>query len=213
MKITKFEHACLVVEERGKRLIIDPSGMTRDMGGVENVVAVVFTHVHFDHFAGEQVASIVARNPGAQFFGTDEVSAASPNVQITAVHTGNVINVEPFSLQFFGEKHALVTGSKPDNQNVGVLVNGKLYYPGDSFETPGGAHPEVLALPVSGPWLKIGESINFLRAVHPTRSCFPTHDALYSEAGQKIAENWLPDVCAELGVELKIVRPGESFEA
>ncbi len=212
MKITKYEHACLVVEEQGKRLIIDPSRMTRTMGDIDDVVAVVFTHVHFDHFAVEQVADIVAHNPNAQFFGTDEVAAATPNAVVTAVHAGNVITAGPFSLEFFGEKHALVSGSKPDNQNVGVLVNGTLYYPGDSFETPGGKRPKVLALPVSGPWLKIGESIDFLRAVRPTRYCVPTHDALYSEAGQKVAEAWLPDVCAELGVELKVLRPGESLE-
>lgn len=214
MNITKYEHACLSIEEQGVRVIIDPGKFTRDLGDVQHVAAIVFTHVHFDHFDAERLRSILAANPNAQVFGTDEVaSEAASLTKVTPVHDGDTLEAGPFHLQFFGSKHALVTATKPITQNVGVLVNDKLYYPGDSFDTPGDIHPEILALPVSGPWLKIGESIEFLKAVRPTTACFPTHDALLSDIGQSVAENWLPEVCAELGVTLQTLRPGQSLEA
>jgi len=212
MKITKYEHACLVIEERGKRLVIDPGELTRDMGSVTDVVATVCTHAHFDHCNAQQLAAIHAHNPQAQFLGPQEVAAAVPAIPITIVHPGNTLAIGPFQLQFFGEKHTPVIDNKPDSQNVGVLVNGIFYYPGDSFDTPNGIQPEVLALPVSGPWLKLGEAIDFLRVVQPTKFYFSTHDALYSDIGMRVAEGWLTETSTTLKVAHKVLRPGESIE-
>jgi L-ascorbate metabolism protein UlaG (beta-lactamase superfamily) len=35
MKLTKFQHACIVLEERGKKLIIDPGDSTPGFGNLE----------------------------------------------------------------------------------------------------------------------------------------------------------------------------------
>ena len=50
MKLTKYEHACFTIEAEGKLVVVDPGAFTTDLGTPENVVAIVVTHEHPDHF-------------------------------------------------------------------------------------------------------------------------------------------------------------------
>lgn len=211
MKITKFEHACIVLEEQGQSLVIDPGNYTRELGDLQNVAAVVFTHVHGDHYGANNLATILKANPNAKVFGTHEVAAAAPNTM--AVDAGQSVEAGPFKLAFFGGRHALIFRDAPDNENVGVLVNDRFYYPGDSFDTPNGAPVEILAVPVSGPWMKTGEALEFVEAIKPSKLCLPTHDLMLSELGMKMFEERMSQVCAESGAAFKVLRPGESIEA
>ena len=65
-------------------------------------------------------------------------------------------------------------------ENTGYFVDGKLFFPGDSFTNPNRA-VDILALPVAGPWMKISEAINYAVALKP-RVAFPVHDAIISTA-------------------------------
>jgi hypothetical protein len=71
---------------------------------------------------------------------------------------------------------------------VGYLVDDALYYPGDSFVVPGVA-VETLLAPASAPWLKIAETIAFVREVQPVR-VHPTHDAVLSDVGRAMVDAW-----------------------
>jgi len=83
MKITKYEHACMVAEEAGKKLVIDPGEFTPDFGDATDVAAVVITHVHGDHFSKEHLQTIIDKNPDVQLFTTAEVAEALPDAKIT----------------------------------------------------------------------------------------------------------------------------------
>jgi hypothetical protein len=65
--------------------------------------------------------------------------------------------------------------------NVGYLVAGRLFHPGDAFTLPGQA-VEVLAVPAAAPFLKLAESIDYLREVGP-RVAVPIHEKVLSEVG------------------------------
>jgi hypothetical protein len=84
----------------------------------------------------------------------------------------------------------------PDIQNVpnlGYLINESLYHPGDSFDVPEGAQVQTLFVPVSAPWLKTAESIEFVRAVAPGRA-FALHDSLDSPNGKAVVDGLLTDL-------------------
>src|SRR6266568_156058 len=209
MNITKYEHACLVVEEQSKKLIIDPGTFTASLPNMRGVVAVVLTHVHADHFDVEKLRAIVQQNPNVRIFGTAEVAKEAGEWPVTAVTGGTAETVAPFSLAFYGEQHAEIHPTMPRPQNVGVLVNDTLYYPGDSFTVPG-VPVKVLATPTSAPWLKAGEIIDFLRAVKPTQA-FSTHDALLSDIGHGMLNNYVRNTCGEFGATFTYLRSGESL--
>lgn len=211
MRITKHQHACVALEEAGQKIIIDPGVFTKDLDNLEHVAAVIITHVHADHFDPVRVAEIAQINPGVSIYSTEEVAVQLAVPQVTAVKHGDVVELGKFTLSFFGEQHALIHDSIPQNQNIGVMINGTFYYPGDSFTKPDSREVSVLALPVSAPWLKIAESIDFLKAIKPGR-CFPTHNAILSEEGQGIIDRLISDACREIGTTYLPLKPGESID-
>jgi len=212
MKLTKYMHACIVLEEQGQRLVIDPGEWAADVNSLSNVAAIVITHNHFDHFNLKNVRAILQANPTAHIFTTAETAneLGGQATNITPVTEGSTAQAGLFSLQFFGQMHALVTQDKPVTQNVGILVNGNLYYPGDSFTLPNKA-VKTLALPVSGPWLKTSESLDFMVAVKP-QLAFPTHDALLSEAGISVYEGLYKMLAQANNITFEQLRPGQSIE-
>ena len=210
MKLTKFEHSCLIIEVSGSRLIIDPGVFTMPLGDIGDVVAVVITHEHGDHWTPDQLQRIIDRNPDVKIYGPAGVVAAAKDFTVEKVAGGDVIEIEPFNLKFFGEKHAVIHESIPTIDNVGVLVNDELYYPGDSFTLPGVA-VGTLAAPAGAPWLKIGEAMDFVLAVKPKRA-LPVHEMVLSVAGKGMTNDRLSWATTKGGGEFFVLEPGEELD-
>lgn len=182
MRVTKFEHAALRIDLEGRSLLIDPGSFTLPLENLGTVVAVVLTHEHPDHWTGEHLDRIRKAVPDVPIYGPEGVAKAAPGYDVVVVAPGDTVEVEPFTLRFFGGTHAVIHESMPTIDNVGVLVNGDFYYPGDSYTVPKGVDVALLAAPVGAPWLKIGEAMDFVLAVKPRRA-FGTHDMTLSVAG------------------------------
>ncbi|HSW99702.1 MAG TPA: MBL fold metallo-hydrolase [Patescibacteria group bacterium] len=212
MKLTKYEHACVVLEEQGKKIVIDPGAFTQSFGELTNIVAVVVTHKHPDHFEPRHLDAIIAANPAVRIFAPSDVTDQFPDKPTTAVTGGDTADIAPFNLRFFGERHAEI---HPDHftmpENIGVMINDRVYNPGDSFVIPNVPVTTLLA-PVSAPWLKIGETIDFVEHIKPNL-CIATHTALLSEVAITLTEqNWLGAVCKEDGIIYKHLNPGDSID-
>jgi L-ascorbate metabolism protein UlaG (beta-lactamase superfamily) len=208
MLVTKLEHACLVVEEAGARLVIDPGAFTRPVEATD-VVAVVVTHEHPDHGTAEQVAAILDRNPGIPVFGPAGVAAALAEVvAVDVVTEGEARTVGPFALTFHGTRHQLIHSSVPVVDNTGVFVNGLLFHPGDAYIDPG-VPVEVFATPVGAPWLKIGELMDHLAAVVPRR-VVPIHETTLSDIGLAGHTDRVRQVVEPAG-DVVVLAPGESL--
>ncbi len=211
MKITKYEHACLVLEEQGKKLIIDPGVFSISLpDDTDNVVAMVITHVHPDHFDPEAVNNIAVKNQGLQIYSTEEVAQELSALKVNIVTGGQEASLEPFKLQFYGGIHAEIHNSYPRNQNVGIQVNDRFYYPGDSFDKPAG-QIKVLALPVYAPWMKLSEAMDFLADIKPV-TAIPTHNYFLSDAGETLVENILGGVAEKINSQIHSLLPGDSIE-
>ncbi len=210
MRITKYEHACFVASIGDKKLVVDPGSFTVPLPESTNVVAVVVTHEHGDHWTAEHLHRILENSPDVKFFGPAGVAAAATDFDFTVVHDGQKVEIEPFTLQFFGEKHAEIHSSFPIVDNVGVLINDEVYYPGDSF-TQGPPGVDLLAVPASAPWLKIGEVMDYVLAAKPKRS-FPTHEMINSVIGNGMANARIQATTEQGGGEFFPLAPGESVE-
>ena len=190
MQLTKFEHACFMVEQDGKSIIVDPGVWTTDIATPENVAAIVVTHEHPDHFDVTALGAIIAHNPEAVIFAHHDITQQlGDTLPHTSVAAGQTIEAAPFTLEFFGGDHATIHDSIPVVSNLGVLINNSVYYPGDSFATPN-KPVTMLGLPVAAPWLKISEVINFATSVKAS-SVFPTHDAILSLNGKALVDRMI----------------------
>lgn len=210
MKLTKFEHAAMVLEKAGATLIIDPGSFTTLLTDVTGVVAIVITHEHADHWTADQIARIQERNPDARILGPAGVAAAAPDLGVEVVAAGDVVTIDPFTLEFFGEKHAVIHESIPVIDNVGVMVDDEFYYGGDSYTVPG-KPVGTLAAPIGAPWLKIGEAMDYVLAVKPRRA-FPVHDATLSKIGKGMTQARIEWATQQGGGEFFVLEPGESLD-
>ena len=207
MKLTKYEHACFTIEKDGKLLVVDPGVWTTDLGSPENVVAIVVTHEHPDHFDPAALGALLAHNPDATIYAHESITRQLGNtLPHQAVKSGERITVDSFSLEFFGGDHAVIHESYPIVANLGLMINDSVYYPGDSFVVPN-KPVAVLALPVGAPWLKISEVMDFAADVKATL-VFPTHDAVLSTAGKSLPDRMIPALVENNGgIYKRLVEP------
>ncbi|MDT0186348.1 MBL fold metallo-hydrolase [Microbacterium sp. ARD31] len=211
MRVTKYEHATLTVHDAGKTLVIDPGSFTAPLGELEQVVGVVITHEHPDHWTPEHLTRILRTFPDAVVYGPAGVVAAASDFDVVEVAPGDTREVGPFRLTFFGGRHALIHESIPVVDNVGVLVNDAFYYPGDSYTVPGGVEVKLLAAPVGAPWLKIGDAMDFVLKVAP-RQAFGTHDMTLSVAGRQMGRARLAWAVEQDGGEFLELEVGEAAD-
>ena len=215
MKLTKLEHAALIIELAGKKLYIDPGSFTTALSRTAGTVAVVITHEHADHWTPEQLGRIVDMNADLRIFAPAGVAlaiaAVNADLVVTTVQAGDTALVEPFRLRFFGATHAVIHESIPVIDNVGVLVNDELYYAGDAFTIPEGVEVGTLAVPAAAPWMKISEAMDYVLAVQPKRS-FSTHEMLLSRAGKDLSNARIQSVTEQGGGEFFRLEPGDSID-
>jgi hypothetical protein len=109
----------------------------------------------------------------------------------------------------YGGWHAMIHPDIPRVVNLGFLVNDSVYHPGDSFDVPQGAAVETLFVPISAPWLKLAESVDFVRAVAP-RHAYALHDAVLSDAGGALTDGVMSRL---VQCDYQRLAPGTSVDA
>lgn len=206
MRLTKFGHACVRLEKDGRVLVIDPGAFSEE-SALDGADAVLITHEHFDHFQPDRLAALPAN---AEIYTCGAVAAQLTDIPATvhAVRHGDGFETAGFRVEVVGEWHAPNHPDVPVVQNVGFLIQDELFYPGDAF-TPPGREIGTLLVPTSAPWLKLSEVITYLRDIRPPRA-YSTHDALYSEAGRQVMDNWLAMEADHQKADIRRLAVGES---
>jgi len=130
-----------ILEIQGKILILDMGFRMpeEDMPGIDfivpnisclkgkekSIVGVVFTHGHYDHIGAFPYLIEKLWHPGLQIFASPLTKGImlkrqdefpnQPPIKITEVRNGSVINLGPFSIEFFRQNHNI-----PDN--LGLFI-------------------------------------------------------------------------------------------
>ncbi len=191
MRFTKLGHACVRLEKDGAVLVIDPGAFSGD-GALAGANAVLITHEHFDHVVPDQLRAAMAADPGLEVWTNAQLAGqfADPGSQVHSVAHGDTCTTAGFSVHVYGSDHAVIHQDIPIVANTGFLVDGEIFHPGDALTVPE-ERVRTLLLPVSAPWLKLSEMIDYGRVVAPERA-YAIHDALLSDIGLSLLDNWLP---------------------
>ena len=216
MQLTFHGHACvsLTLPDGGSTLVIDPGTFSDTAAALTGAVAVLITHDHFDHVDVSAVAEFLTSNPGVSVWSSGPAAAAlrdggAPSNQVQEVAAGQVLDIAGAHVTVGGGDHAVIHPEVPRAVNVTYLVEvdgQSLYHPGDSYDAPARLPDDgldVLLVPVSGPWMRLAEAIDFARSV-PAGAVVPIHDALLSEIGHTLTGRWLDT--ARLGGEYTYAR-------
>ncbi|MDP3890446.1 MBL fold metallo-hydrolase [Nocardioides sp.] len=201
MRLTKFGHACVRVEHDGRVLVVDPGGWTQPEA-VDGVDAVLITHEHPDHFLPDHL-----RRTDAPIHTIDAVAQRIREDAPDLVDRVRVVAPEErfeagLPVRAVGELHAVIHPEMPRFFNSGYVITAGdtvVYHPGDAL-TPPGEDVDVLCVPVSAPWLKVSDAIDFARDVRAPRSV-AIHDRVYSEAGLGIVDGHLTRFLEREGLE------------
>lgn len=178
MRIQKFIHSCLLVSDGDARVLIDPGTFSRGFEELRGLTAVLVTHQHPDHVDVDRLETLLAANPDAKLFADVESTTqlAGRGLAATATEAGQELDLGGISARVIGSRHAVIHPDVPIVANVGYLLGGRLFHPGDALTVPD-EPVELLALPAVAPWMKVAEAIDYLRAVAP-RVALPIHEAV-----------------------------------
>jgi L-ascorbate metabolism protein UlaG (beta-lactamase superfamily) len=197
VKVTKFTHSCVRIETGDAVVVIDP-GMWSEPAALERCDAVLVTHEHSDHIDVRHLA-------GRELPVYAPAGAALADLDFIAVSPGQTFTAAGIPVRAVGGSHAPVYGDTPPCPNVGYILCDELYHPGDALHVPEEAVGTLL-VPMQASWLKLAESIDFVRAVAAER-CFGIHDGQINDRGLGTTNAWL----ARQGSQsYRWLAPGES---
>ncbi|MGD6978112.1 MULTISPECIES: MBL fold metallo-hydrolase [Citricoccus] len=216
--LTKFGHACVRLEKAGRRLVIDPGNFTDVPVALEGAEHVLVTHEHADHLDDGPVLDFLAANPeatvrapaapAARLAGAAG-AAGVPAERIIATGPGEQFETAGFAVRTVGGQHALIHPEIPVVANTGYVLDGQVYHPGDSYIVPDGPAPHTLLVPLSAPWSKLAETVDFITAVRP-RQAIPIHDGLLNGRGLPMYRRHATAFAERHGTTLLVLEEGET---
>ena len=184
MRITKFEHACFVASIGDKKVVVDPGSFTVPLPDSNNVVAVVITHEHADHWTPEHLQRIKDNSPDVRFFGPAGVVGSSIRLRVspssrTATRSRSSRSPSSSSARSTPRSTSRSRSSTTSASSSTTPCSTR----GDSF-TLGPVGVDLLGVPASAPWLKIGEVMDYVLAPEARSAASPPHDMINSVARQ-----------------------------
>ncbi|MFD6357437.1 MBL fold metallo-hydrolase [Nocardia tengchongensis] len=218
MEITHYGHACVYVEitatdGASRRVLFDPGTYSRGFEQLRDLDLILITHSHPDHLDPARFSQLLADNPDAELV----LGAHSAGILVEVgqrdvvesrghvVRPGDERSVRGIDISVIGGEHACIHSALPPSDNLGFILGGGLLHPGDAFDDP--ARPiDVLLLPIGGPWMKIGEGIDYLRVVAP-RVAIPIHQAGLAEIHQNMHCGLLKSLAPD-GTEIAVLEHG-----
>jgi L-ascorbate metabolism protein UlaG (beta-lactamase superfamily) len=210
MQLTKFTHSCVRLDDGDRSVVIDPGVFSEVDEAVDGAAAILITHEHADHIDAEKVRAALGRDSRLRLYAPDGVAAtlADLGAQVVAVQPGEQFDAGGFSVQSFGGQHALIHPAIPVIANLGYLVDGAVYHPGDSFTVPT-APVATLLLPSNAPWSKVSEVIDFAIAVRAPRM-YQIHDSLVTDVYAGMVEGHFGRIAGPHGVQFQHLKPKET---
>lgn len=205
MKITKYNHSCLLIEENNKVIVIDPGSYSESIFPTDlpQLDYILITHEHIDHFFLPLVSQLVKKFPIVKIISTASVVEQLKQKGITATTEGDeYVKVDTVP-------HEKMWGVDRMSDNIMVTVFGRLAHPGDSHTFTTDA--EILALPVVAPWGSTARAVEIAEALHP-KVVIPIHDFMIKDDSRRMSYQWIARYLQTKGIDFKAIENGETVE-
>jgi len=198
MKISKYVHSCLLIEEQGKTILIDPGNYTAEekalnVSRLKKLDFILITHEHQDHMDVGLLQEIVSKFPEVRLISNSSVAAILEKEGLLVSTEGN-----DFIVKKDVPHEKLLGGAVPQNTLFNLF--GKFTHPGDSLQFD--STKEILALPIQAPWGSMVQAIEKAAELRP-KVVIPIHDWHWSEKARKRLYGMAADYLREHGIDFK----------
>ena len=164
MKLTKYPQSCVLIEVKGKKVLIDPGSIDYNDSFLEkwkNADIVLITHKHSDHIYLPAITEIL-KNPNVKLFTTMEVLKKYDSLRPELVKAGDILQFEGFKIEVVKAVHGYMPFLKGGNEiyeNVGYIVDDgamRIYHTSDCICFPNDYKCDVILLPITNHGLTMG---------------------------------------------------------
>lgn len=171
-------------------IAIDPGAFTSNKI-LDGAKAVIVTHIHGDHINPDLFSDAILRS-GVEIFGPSQLQnvLGDRGIPFTSLKPGETVTIAGQEVTIFGGKHWPIYDTVPVVDNLSLLV-GDVVHPGDDFpvELPTNiSKVDTLLLPVSAPWVKLSDAIDFAHRISAANT-HPIHDAILNKQGKTVVDN------------------------
>lgn len=175
MIVTKYPQSCLVIEESGRRLVIDPGSFVADKYSPEDlgpIDLVLITHEHSDHLDLAYLDQILSKNPKAEVWGNQSVADLISKYINKVVVDGEINQFYKINIKSVDIPHVLMPNGQPGPHNTGYIISDILFHPGDGLETI--ETVDVVAAPLAGPDISPKDVVEFIKKTN-AKKVIPIH--------------------------------------
>lgn len=207
MKITKYLHSCLLIEEAGKTILIDPGQYTFDahvfpIDSLAQLDAIFITHEHADHCSLPFIRALVTKFPAVEIVTNTELVTTLQAEQVEATaELPDYVTAQPVA-------HEDIVFAVPP-VNTQYTFFGKLTHPGDSHHLTTSA--PILALPIQAPWGSFANAIKLAESLSP-KYIIPIHDWHWKDEVRKMMYDRAEEYLAQSDIVFKKLETGETIE-
>lgn len=206
MKITKYVHACLLIQTPDRVAVFDPGMMSESSFPVDQIDQlddIIITHIHGDHFSPSFVQSLVAKFPGVLITAPTEVVLALAKQGVSASDRPSP------GVEFFDSPHESVQPLYPQPEQIGVHYLDQLSHPGDNHSFT--ETKAILALPITGPWGSAVKALNLALKLKP-EYIVPIHDWHWRDEARHQIYDSFEAILKEQGITFLKPKTGEPLE-
>ena len=206
VKVSKFVHACLLIETPERTAIFDPGSMSEpafDINKLDRLDDIFITHIHGDHFSLPFVKQLVAKFPEVRITSTPEVVEALAKEGIKATDQPSE------GVAFFDSPHESVQPLFDPPQEIGIHYLDVLSHPGDSHSFK--ETKAILALPVSAPWGSTIKALNLALELKP-KFVLPIHDWHWRDEAREQSYGMFERILGGQGITFYKLQTGQPIE-
>lgn len=211
MKITKFVHACVLVEDDEHVGLFDPGEFSLQSGLFnfeENskLDFIFITHEHFDHFSPEFVKKLIQKFPEVKFYSNPSVAKMLKELGAKEIC---ITSDQIVKQQHLDHQSMEPLSSPPICDNYEIHFKNLISHPGDSQQMQ--SSKDILLMPLAGPWGSAIDGIRMATRLKP-KYVLPIHDWMWNENWRQTMYHRMADFFASQNIKFLMPVDSQSIE-
>ena len=166
MRITKYPQSCLVIENNGKRIVIDPGSFVTKKYSADDLLpldGILITHEHQDHADPEFIKNLIGQG-STPVIGNKSTADAFGDLVTKIVEEGENFEVAGFNIAARELPHVAMVDGSAGPQNTGYVIDDVFFHPGDGIVIDN-LSVEKAAVPIAGPDISPRDTYSFIKQI------------------------------------------------